>query len=131
MTLSHEEGTFELSSEGSEAGLGKHSLNTTKGGTTIPVTVQRLDSLVAEHNLPVPSIMKIDVEGAELDVITGAKESLADSNCKIIYCEVHPSRIEAFGGSYEELGDQLSRLGFELEKLAGEMGGRVMIKATK
>ncbi|MFP9059021.1 FkbM family methyltransferase [Natrialbaceae archaeon A-chndr2] len=131
MALSDEEGTFELSSEGSEAGLGEHSLNTTQSESTVSVTVRQLDSLRTEHDIPVPTIIKIDVEGAELDVLKGATETLSEPNCKTIYCEIHPGRIKAFGGSSEALRDHLSELGFEIEDLDREMGGRVMIKATK
>lgn len=131
MALSDEEGTFELSSEGSKAGLGEHSLDTTQSESTVPVTVRQLDSLRTEHDIPVPTIIKIDVEGAELNVIKGATETLSKPNCKTIYCEIHPTRIKAFGGSSEELRDYLLGLGFEIENLDREMGERVMIKATK
>lgn len=40
----------------------------------IPVSVRRLDSLLSEIPLPTPNLMKIDVEGAEEDVLLGAQE---------------------------------------------------------
>ncbi len=131
LALSDEEGEFELSSEGAEAGLGEHSLDTSGSEPTVPVTVRRLDELREEHDIPVPTIVKIDVEGAELDVIRGAKETFSDPNCRTIYCEVHPDRIETFGGSYNELEDCLTDLGFALEILDREVGKRIMVKATK
>ena len=131
LALSDEEGEFELSSEGAEAGLGEHSLDTSGTGSTVPVTVRRLDDLRKDHDIPIPTVVKIDVEGAELDVIRGAKETFSDPNCKVIYCEVHPERIETFGGSYDELKDCLIDLGFALEILDQEVGKRIMIKATK
>jgi FkbM family methyltransferase len=42
-------------------------------------TVERtrtLDSVVAERNFPPPDLMKIDVQGAELDVVAGASSTL-------------------------------------------------------
>ncbi len=131
IALSNEEGTLELSSEGSEAGLGKHSLNVTDSELTIPVTVRRLDALRDKHDVPVPSVVKIDVEGAELDVIEGGSETFADPGCRTIYCEIHPNRLPLFGGSYDEVTNLLSSLGFELEVLEREIGQRIMVKATK
>ncbi len=131
LALSDEEGTVELSSKGSEAGLGEHSLDITESESTIPVTVRLLDAVRDEHNLPVPTVVKIDVEGAELNVIRGAKETFSDPKCKTIYCEVHPERIEMFGGSYTEIQNQLNNFGFNLTIFDQEMGDRIMIKATK
>jgi len=131
LALSDEEGEFELSSEGSEAGLGEHSLDTSGSESTVPVTVRQLDKLRKEQNIPIPTVVKIDVEGAELDVIQGGKETFSDAKCLTIYCEVHPERIKKFGGNYEELKDCLTDLGFALEVIDQEVGKRIMIKATK
>lgn len=45
-----------------------------------------LDSLVKEHTLPQPDLIKIDVQGAELDVLKGAVELL--KGCKHIIVEL-------------------------------------------
>ena len=42
----------------------------------IKVPVRRLDGIVAESRLPPPDAIKIDVEGAEVDVLLGATETL-------------------------------------------------------
>ena len=131
MALSDEDGRFELSSEGTESGLGEHSLDASESESTVPVTVRRLDTLRDEHDIPVPSVVKIDVEGAEQDVINGGIETFSDPDCRTIYCEVHPDRISKFGGSYDELKDLLADLGFDLEVIDRDVGERIMLKATK
>ena len=40
------------------------------------VRIVRLDDLITRENLPPPNMMKIDTEGAEVKVLTGARETL-------------------------------------------------------
>jgi len=131
LAISNEEGTFELSSEGTEAGLGEHSLDTSSSESTVSVSVRRLDKLRKEYNMPVPTIVKIDVEGAELDVIRGAADTFSDPHCKTLYCEVHPDRMKKFGGSQAELKSQLVNFGFDVETIDQKLGSRIILKATK
>lgn len=51
---------------------GIHSLHDRGGtGTAYEVETRRLDSLIEEHKLPQPEVVKIDVEGASYEVIEG------------------------------------------------------------
>jgi hypothetical protein len=43
---------------------------------TIQVPVRRLDSLFDEGKLPGPSVIKIDIEGSELDFLAGSERVL-------------------------------------------------------
>jgi len=40
------------------------------------VIERRLESIIAEHSLPLPDVIKMDVQGAELEVLKGAGEAL-------------------------------------------------------
>ncbi len=66
----------------------------------IVVPVKPLDALVDKHTLSVPFLLKIDVEGAEMDVLRGAKSTLAHCEAVIVETSVMP-RFE--GGA--ELAD--------------------------
>jgi FkbM family methyltransferase len=51
------------------------------------------DKLADEQKLPIPNIIKIDVEGYEYSVIKGLENSLRDKLCRMICCEVHPTLL--------------------------------------
>jgi FkbM family methyltransferase len=55
---------------------------------TEEVQVRRLDSLLAEGNLPEPTILKVDVEGAEVLVLRGAEAFLKRSDA-LLMVELH------------------------------------------
>ena len=53
------------------------------------VTVKRLDTLLEEDSLEFVNLLKIDVEGAEMDVLDGARGMLERRQIRAILCEVH------------------------------------------
>jgi FkbM family methyltransferase len=73
-------------------------------GETITVESINLDDFIVENDLPKPEIMKIDIEGAEVDALKSMRKSLED--CRIVYCEVHKGMID---GSDPELPAALLR----------------------
>jgi FkbM family methyltransferase len=48
------------------------------------VAIARLDTLVARDGLPAPDLIKIDVQGAELDVLAGAQTALAHAGALVV-----------------------------------------------
>jgi FkbM family methyltransferase len=70
----------------------------------IKVPVRRLDSIVAEDNLPPPDVIKIDVEGAEVDVVLGAT-GILERNRPALLIELH--------GTNQAAAETLSRLGYQ------------------
>ena len=48
------------------------------------VPTRRLDAVIASHRLPPPDLIKIDVQGAELDVMQGATMALASTSALIL-----------------------------------------------
>lgn len=82
----------------------------------ITVETRRGDDLIDDGNLPVPNVVKIDIEGSELRAIRGLKEVLSHPDCRMVVCEVHAYLLDDFGGSVEELEAELRDAGFALER---------------
>ncbi len=50
----------------------------------VEVTTVSLDKYVAENNLPLPDLMKIDTQGSELDILKGAEYCLKNASVLIL-----------------------------------------------
>jgi FkbM family methyltransferase len=74
-----------------------------------------LDQFCAEREIE-PDVVKIDVEGAELQVLRGAERLLRGGTCQVL-CEVHPAELRGCGASLDELRDFLACLGRRLVPL--------------
>jgi FkbM family methyltransferase len=62
------------------------------GGREIVVQVRRIDSVVFDTKLPPPDLIKIDVEGAEVEVLKGASRTLGQFHPRI-FIEAHSEEL--------------------------------------
>lgn len=60
--------------------------------TTITVDVISLDRFVSENQLPIPDLMKVDIEGAEYNLLLGA-ENLLKSHNITLFLATHGSDV--------------------------------------
>ena len=74
----------------------------------VDVTVVSIDSLVAAGTIPPPDVLKIDTEGAEIDIVEGMRETLTRHGPAII-CELHDTN-ERFAALMDELDYRATNL---------------------
>jgi FkbM family methyltransferase len=83
----------------------------------IDVLVTSVDEFCARHHLT-PSFIKVDVEGAELDVLRGARETIRRSGSDLsLFVEMHPSAWPALGVSRARVQDELDRQSLDISSL--------------
>lgn len=85
---------------------------------TIKVQQKTMDDFV-RGLANMPDVVKIDVEGAELDVIRGGKAYLAEHSPRL-FIEVHPTYLQRRGQSAAELVKQLEDMGYRIFHSDGE-----------
>jgi len=69
---------------------------------------------MVECGAPAPSVVKIDVEGAELDVLAGLSNTLAE-DVRLVYVEAHAGSDSP---EREAVRDRLEALGFDVDVVA-------------
>ena len=76
----------------------------------------KLDTIVDLNNFPLPDLIKMDVQGAELDILKGAAKTLR--NCKDLILELQNEEYNTGAPLKEEVIDYLYKIGFKLKTAA-------------
>jgi FkbM family methyltransferase len=76
-----------------------------------------IDTLVSEHRLPAPYVLKVDVQGAELEVLGGANETLAEA--ELVFLEVSLFQFYEDGPVLNDVTAYMAGLGFVPYDLVG------------
>ena len=94
-----------------------HSLkpNARRQTEGIQITVHRGDSLVEKNEAELPNAIKMDIEGAEHLALSGMQNILNDRRCRMIFLELHPEDLPAFGASAEQVRELIQSAGFKLD----------------
>lgn len=71
-----------------------------------------LDELVMQGHISIPSYMKIDVEGAEMSVLLGAKSILAEAS-PTLFLSTHDHNV------HQQCCEFIGSLGYHLESISG------------
>jgi len=87
---------------------------------SVPMTT--IDRLVQEHEILNVQFVKLDIEGAELFALRGARELLAQQR-PLVYAELHREFMAANGTTFEEVAAFAASVGYDLKFLRRD--GRV------
>lgn len=77
-----------------------------------------LDNYLAKHVIPAVDLIKIDIEGAELLALRGARRLLSRDNAPAIVLEIADILTQSFGYKGVEICKFLSAYGYEMFELA-------------
>jgi FkbM family methyltransferase len=78
------------------------------------VAVKILDDYVDQNFISQVRMIKMDVQGSEIDVLHGARRLLTSSNRPVLFVEVEQVANAAFGYSVTDLINELAGLGYSL-----------------
>lgn len=93
-------------------GSGKHSLLSVDDYQQVDIEVRTGDGLSATRPGSPPSVVKIDVEGFEIEVLKGMEKTLAETRCRVVMCEVHTNVLQENGNDPEMVEQVLRAAGF-------------------
>jgi FkbM family methyltransferase len=104
-------GMLELKSDGAQgrspslADIGLHQ-------GSVSVDVKTIDDMIRD-GMPVPSVVKIDIEGGENDALKGGIQLLkSEQGPRLIMLEVHPEYLKSFGAEAEDVLEILRDAGY-------------------
>jgi FkbM family methyltransferase len=109
--------TFFTQGGNAQSSLAQSALPQNRETEEILVQTIRLDDWWAAEGYDIPSLIKIDTEGAEVHILRGMPILLA-SDAKIV-CELHPFAWDEFGVSFQDLEDVVSASGRKMLWLDG------------
>lgn len=97
-----------------------HDVGRSPAVATIAVQMTTLDDYIKQHGIPRVDVMKIDVEGAELQVIRGAAQLLGDvpRAPRVVLMELQQENMEPFGTQIEEALAAMVAFGYRAHTLS-------------
>lgn len=84
----------------------------------VAVKVQPLDDFIASHPALKPTIMKIDIEGAEELMLNGSRDLFSGRYGpppRMVFIEIHPVFLKHFGGDSSRVFDFFREFGYETD----------------
>jgi FkbM family methyltransferase len=96
---------------------------------TETVPTRTVDALIAEYKLDKIDLMKIDVEGFELEVVKSAGQALARRQIKTLAVDYHNGILQARGVSVETIHRRIVECGYRAIRGNAAEGGYVVYQA--
>jgi hypothetical protein len=82
--------------------------------STISVPTVSIDEFCVKHNVAAPDILKLDIQGMELEALRGAEETLKSGGVSLIFAEVTFVPHYEGGVLFDELSAHLRGRGYTL-----------------
>ena len=114
------DGTADFIADGADGANRLTSGQHTTGAAVVQVAATTIDSFCRRVGVT-PHVIKIDAEGAELDALRGARETIRAAGTGLrLFVEMHPHLWQSFGTSREGIEAELERQCLRPERLDGE-----------
>jgi FkbM family methyltransferase len=120
--LGLEDGVGVLSAPSDESGLGSMRLGV--GGTEFPVEVRRLDGVLSEQDRARISVIKLDVEGFELEILQGARVTIDEARPIVLYECAEDTFETRHGKALTPVMEFLESAGYDNFVMKMSRGGR-------
>lgn len=82
------------------------------------IDLRVFDEVREELGIPKVDFLKVDVEGAEIDVLLGMRRTLGEEYPKILL-SVHPSKLTTFGRRNDDLFELLQKFAYKFRAISG------------
>ncbi|VEP12245.1 hypothetical protein H1P_140028 [Hyella patelloides LEGE 07179] len=127
IALSNQSGSFNFIANEHNPSQNKLSPANQTANNTLSVPTITLDSYCDQKNITELSFVKIDVEGAELLVLEGAKNMLQSKKIAALLIEVIPHAITDMGLNMNKLFDFIENVGYECRQVTddGNIGSKI------
>ncbi|WP_323174776.1 FkbM family methyltransferase [Natrialba sp. PRR66] len=103
-----------------------HKLSSSSGSTQVPIKCG--DDITGLADAPDPTVLTMDIEGAEADALDGLRETL--TNVRLAYVEVHEDLLADYGRSADDVMNILEETGFNVSCLNERRSGNYHLKAV-
>ncbi|MGY4867400.1 FkbM family methyltransferase [Mycolicibacterium elephantis] len=112
IAISDSDGSVDLYTDGDD-GYSPSLVRQRGESGRVSVSARSLDSLLSEGRLPRPTVIKLDIEGAEILALRGARRLLTDSEKpRALFIEIHDTFLPGFGSSRDEVSSLLREFGY-------------------
>ena len=110
--LGHVESSFQMAQINDNLGMNKIVAESTSGSFT--VQVQRLDDFVNQESIAKVDVMKIDVEGFEMNVLLGAEEVI-NKHKPFLFIEIDEANLNGNKASFQMMSTWLADKGYVIK----------------
>lgn len=130
LALGEAPGELQLATDGLDGMAPTLTTRFERHSRSIAVKVETIDLMIAQ-GAPHPDVVKIDIEGAEILALRGARGLLNGPRPpRLLFVELHPRFLPAFGGSQGDVMQLLTDAGYQVVSMQ-ERGAQYHVLAMR